>query len=158
MRYLIICDGNIEASIISEMARTDLLPYNRLIILSSRRGLAWEMGSVLSVPVRWGLEETASSYRSLKYKINHRLKKAVALAAGLRAARFLRGIEKLLAQIDACDPDVIDLRKLGDFGRWLKARCIQRFPGRKVLAFSDNYVSDENLASWRTYDPTVVVS
>src|SRR5215472_937240 len=158
MRYLIVCDSNIDSSIITEMTGNDRLPSNRLIILSSRRGLAWQKGSVLSVPVRWGLEETPSCYRSLKYKINHRLKKAIALAAGLRVARFFPGIEQLLLQIDACDPDVIDLRKLGKFGRWLKSRCMQRFPGRKVLACADSYMSDENATSWRTYDPTVLVS
>ena len=60
--------------------------------------------------------------------------------------------------IEACDPDVIDLGKLGGFGRWLRARCAQRLPGRRIISDTDDYSYDENVADWRSYDPTALVS
>jgi glycosyltransferase involved in cell wall biosynthesis len=86
------------------------------------------------------------------------MKRIITVAAGLRSARFFGGLEDLLMQIDACDPDVIDLRKLGGVGRWLGAKCGPRFPGRKVLASSGSSMDDERTVPWRTYDPTALVS
>jgi len=86
------------------------------------------------------------------------LGKAIAIAAGLRSARFFPNLEDLLVNIEACDPDIIDLGKLGSFGRWLSARCARRLPGRRIITDSDGYSHDENVASWRSYDPTALVS
>ena len=154
MRHLIVCDGTTEATIIGEATRNLGPSADRLIILSARRGSAWESGVILSIPLRWGLKNSAS----LHWSKQDRVKKAITLLAGLRSARWFGSLEDLLMQIDACDPDVIDLRKLGAFGEWLKPKCGLRFPGRTVIAPSDNYPLDESVASWRTYDRTALVS
>src|SRR5258708_7607740 len=122
MRYLIVCDGNMEASVINEVIKNGMATStDRIIILTDRQGPAWEKGSVINIPVRWGLGETADNYRSLPYKIRHRIKDFIVSTDELRLTSFFGGVERLLAQIDACDPDVIDLRKLGGFGQSLKS-------------------------------------
>jgi GT2 family glycosyltransferase len=154
-----MCDANMEASVINEIIENGpVTSTDRVIILTARHGPAWEKGSMINIPVRWGLEENASSYRSLSYKIRHKMKDTIVSTGGLRIVPYFGGIERLLAQIEACDPDVIDLRKLGGFGQSLKSSCLQRFPGRRVLAGSDYYERDESLGSWRTYDPAALVS
>jgi len=92
------------------------------------------------------------------WRRKNRVRKAIAISAGLRSARFLGNIEDLMANIEACDPDVIDLGKLGGFGRWLEAKCAQRFPGRKVTTDTNDYRHDESAEGWRSYDPTALVS
>jgi glycosyltransferase involved in cell wall biosynthesis len=86
------------------------------------------------------------------------MQKGITLVAGLRSARFFGGVEDLLLQIDACDPDIIDLSRLGAFGRWLRPKCALRFPGRKVLVRSDEYSAEQQVSSWRSYDRTALVS
>jgi glycosyltransferase involved in cell wall biosynthesis len=86
------------------------------------------------------------------------MKRAITLIGGVPTARYFGGIEDLLMQIDATDPDVIDLRNLGRFGGWLKPLCALRFPGRSVIAAGDNFARHGGLGEWRSYDPTVLVS
>jgi GT2 family glycosyltransferase len=158
MRHLILCNGSDEATVIAKVVgkvtQRLVAPTDRFVILSSRRGSAWESGPILSVPLRWSLKYCASPY----WRQWDRAGKAITLIAGLRCARYFGGIEDLLMQIDACDPDVIDLRELGAFGDWLKPRCVSRFPGRTVIAPNAECALGENTASWRIYDPTAVVS
>jgi glycosyltransferase involved in cell wall biosynthesis len=40
----------------------------------------------------------------------------------------------------------------------LAPKCALRFPGRKVLTSDETYMRDDTAASWRTYDPTALVS
>jgi len=154
MRHLIVCDASDEPAILAEAARGAAPPGHRTIILSSRGGFAWESGAVLSVPLRWALRSIASPF----WVQRHRMQEAVTLAAGLRSVRVFRRVEDLLLQIDACDPDIIDLRRLGALGEWLRPKCEIRFPGRKVLARSDEYSREKPLLNWRSYDHSALVS
>lgn len=154
MRHLIVCDGSDEAAVLAEATRGRALPENRIITLSSRGGFAWESGVVLSVPLRWALRSISLPF----WVLRHRMQKGITLVAGLRSARFLSGLEDLLMQIDACDPDIIDLRWLGAYGKWLRPKCVLRFPGRKVLVRSDEYSAEQQVSSWRSYDRTALVS
>jgi Glycosyl transferase family 2 len=154
MRHLIVCNGSDEAAVIGKVIQGSVKETDRFVILSSRRGSAWESGSILSVPLRWSLKYCASPY----WRQQDLARKAITLIAGLRGARYFGGLEDLLMQIEACDPDVLDLRELGVFGERLKPRCASRFPGRTVIAANEECALDENLASWRTYDPAAFVS
>jgi GT2 family glycosyltransferase len=154
MRRLVICDGNDELNVIAEARRKAAKSNDRIIILTSRTGSAWENGAVLSIPLRWALTAIPSPF----WRQRDRLRKAITLVAGLRSARFFSGIEDLLLQIDACDPDLVDLRRLGAFGQWLGPKCALRFPGRKVVINSDDDPRDEHAARWRNYDRTALVS
>jgi len=50
------------------------------------------------------------------WRRKHRIRKAIAIATGLRSERFFDNIQDLLMNIEACDPDVVDLGKLGALG------------------------------------------
>ena len=126
----------------------------RIVVLSPRRGEAFETNGVLSVPMKFALEDAGLP----NWRRKHQVRKAIAIAAGLGSARFFGNSEDLLMNIEACDPDVIDLGMLGGFGRWLRARCARRLPGRKIMTDTDDYSHDENVAGWRSYDPTALVS
>jgi GT2 family glycosyltransferase len=154
MRYLVVCNGSAEAAVIAEGAHRFVQPTDRLITLSSRRGSAWESGSILSIALRWALKNSGSPY----WHYRNRARKGMSLVGGVSSARYFLGLEDLLMQIDACDPDVIDLRRLGKFGKWLKPRCAVRFPGRSVIADGNDVAPTESLKEWRTYDPTALVS
>jgi hypothetical protein len=154
MRHLIVCDGSDESAVLAETTRTAAPPEDRIIILSSRGGFAWESGAVLSVPLRWALGSIALPF----WVQRHRMRKAIAFVAGLRSARFFDGLEDLLLQIDACDPDLIDLRRLGPFGKWLRPQCALRFPGREVLVRLDEDSPAQQVSRWRSYDRTASVS
>ena len=149
MRHLIVCDGSDEAAVFAEATRGQVLPEDRIIVLSSRGGFAWESGAVLSVPLRWALRSFGLPFWVQRRKVQ----RAITLVADLRSARFFGGLEDLLLQIEACDPDIIDLSRLGAFGKWLRPKCASRFPGRTVLVRSDEY-SREQVSSWRAYDRT----
>ena len=154
MRHLVLCDAGNEAAIIAELLRGEVLSTDRMIVLSSRRGMPTDSGSVLNVPLRWALNEAGSRY----WRYKHMMRKAVTLATGIRGSRLFGGIEDLLINIDACDPDVIDLRTLGDFAGLLGRECASRFPGRRVLTLPESRIGDESPAQWRTYDRTALVS
>src|SRR5262249_5247548 len=126
---------------------------DRIVVLSPRRG-AVESNGILRVPIRFKLEDAGLP----NWRRKHWVRKAVTLAAGLRSARFFAGIEDLFRNIEAGDPDVIHLGKLGDFGRWLEAKCAQRFLGRRVITDTSGCSRCENVAGWRSYDPTALVS
>ena len=154
MRHVIVSSHYDESIVNASAARTRGLHADRIIILSPRRGEAFETGSVLDIPLRW-----ASTRVDLLGRLQRRLvRPAVARVAGLRAARLLGWVEDLLLNIDASDPDIIDLRRLGALGQWLGPKCSLRFPGRRVLTGAESCEYDKDDTRWRTYDPTALVS
>ena len=154
MRYVVVCDVGDERAVIAEIRKRFDRSGDRILVLSPRLGVATEAHGILSVPMKFALKDAGLP----NWRRKNRVRKAIAISAGLRSARFLGNIEDLMVNIEACDPDVIDLGKLGGFGRWLEAKCAQRFPGRKVTTDSDDYRHDENAEGWRSYDPTALVS
>lgn len=153
MRHVILCEGD-EPTVISEAMRSDPGSSDRIVVLSLRRGPAFETGNILNIPLQWALKAAASPH----WRQRHKVRKAIALATGLRSVRFLGDVEDLMINIEASDPDVIHIRDLGTFGAWLQRKCTSRFPGRKVVISPSEYTYDESAASWRTYDPTALVS
>src|SRR5215472_2841058 len=129
MRYVVVCDAGDVAAVIAEARKRLDRSVGRIMVLSPRRGEACETSGVLSVPMKFALEDAGLP----NWQCKHRVRKAIAIAAGLRSARIFGNIEDLLVNIEACDPDVIDLRKLGGFGRWWRARCARRLPGRRII-------------------------
>jgi hypothetical protein len=153
LRHLIICE-NEETTSVVEAARSGAATSDRTIILSSRRGTVYETGDILNIPIRWALGRVASP----SWPRRDRARRILSILAGLRAVGLMGGLKDLLTNIDAADPDIIDLRRLGSFGQWLAPKCALRFPGRKVLTSDETYMRDDTAASWRTYDPTALVS
>jgi GT2 family glycosyltransferase len=155
VRFVVVCDAGDEPVAMAEARQRFDRSADRIVVLSPRRGdFAVGTDRVLSVPVRFALKDAGLP----NWRRRNRVRKAIAIGAGLQSARFFANIEDLLVNIEACDPDTIDLRRLGGFGRWLRARCARRLPGRRVITDTDGYGHDENIADWRSYDPTVVVS
>jgi len=155
VRYTIVCDARAEPAVIAEARQRLDRSGDRIVVLSPRTGEAFETDGILSAMMRFALADAGLP----NWPRKHRVRKAIAIAAGLRSARVFDNIEEdLLANIEACDPDVINLGKLGGFGRWLQAKCAQRLPGRKVTTDIDGYSHDENVAGWRSYDRTALVS
>lgn len=151
---MIVCDARNEPAVIAEARQCLDRSGNRIVVLSPRTGEAFETHGVLSAMMRFALEDAGAP----NWPRKHRVRKAIAIAAGLRSARFFGNIEEdLLGNIEACDPDVIDLGRLGGFGRWLEAKCARRFLGRKVTVDTD-HGHGETIAGWRSYDPTALVS
>ena len=153
MRYVVVCDVGDERAVIAETRKRFDRSGDRIVVLSPRLGVATETNGILSVPMKFALEDAGSR----NWQRKHRMRKAIAIAAGLRSARFFTNVEDLLVNIEACDPDVIDLGKLGGFGRWLEVKCTQRFPGRRVTT-DTGCNHGEDAADWRSYDPTALVS
>jgi hypothetical protein len=153
MRYVVVCDVWDEPTVIAEAQQRFNRSADRIVVLSPRRG-AVESNGILRVPIRFKLEDAGLP----NWRRKHWVRKAVSLAAGLRSARFFAGIEDIFRNIEAGDPDVIHLGKLGDFGRWLEAKCAQRFPDRRVITDTSGCSRCENVAGWRNYDPTALVS
>ena len=154
MRHVIVCDAHNEPAALAELSRSGVVSSDRIIVLSSRRGNPVENGGVLNIPLKWALNDAGSRH----WQYEHMVRKATTLAAGIRSSQLFGGINDLLINIDASDPDVIDLRYLGGFGRGLGRKCALRFPGRKVLTYPEAYARDEATARWRTYDPSALVS
>jgi glycosyltransferase involved in cell wall biosynthesis len=154
MRHVIVCEGHDEPYVMAEATHYKASPADRIVLLSSRRGPAYETGNILNIPLQWNLKDIPSPYWYKKQK----LRKAISLFAGIRSARFLGDIEDILTNIDASDPDVIYLRNLGRFGNLLKRKCTLRFPGRKIVTSPTDYLTDEDAVLWRTYDPSTLVS
>jgi len=155
MRYVVVCDAADESAVIVEARKRLDRSSGRIVVLSPRRGEAFEANGVLSVPMQFALQDAGEP----NWRRKHRVRKSIAIAAGLRSARFFDNIEDLLVNIEACDPDVVDLGELGGFGRWLRARCSRRLPGRRIITDTDHeYSHAENVAGWRSYDPTALVS
>lgn len=154
MRYLILCSANDEPGVVAAAVQNTIPSSDRVIILSPRRGSPWRRGSILNIPLIWVLNDVA--LRAWQHK--NRIKQAISVAAGLRTARLFGGIKDLLMNIDASDPDVIDLTRLGAFGRWLQPKCSLRFPGRTVLTSSAPLLTEETVSAWRTYNRTALVS
>jgi GT2 family glycosyltransferase len=154
MRYLLLCDAYEEQEVLADAAQYGMLPADRIIVLSSHRKTPAERNSVLELPIKWALKYVdTSSWRSW-----HRIRRLSVRITGLRGIQLLGGIDDLFTNIDASDPDVIDLRKLGSFGRWLGPKCRERFPGRRVLVEPENYVRNERDTHWRVYDSAALVS
>jgi hypothetical protein len=155
MRLVIVCEAHDEATVMAEATRSDLWPSDRVVILSSRRGAPFETGNILNIPLQWAIQHIGSPHWQRKHKI----RKAIALTAGLQSARFLRDTGDILTNIEASDPDVIHIRILGRFGHTLGRKCKLQFPGRTVISStSNNYSHDERVTFWRSYDPSVLVS
>jgi len=157
MRYVVVCDAGDERAVIAEARQCFDRSSDRILVLSPRTGDAFETGRILSVPMKFALKDAGSP----NWQRKHWARKAIALAAGLRSIRSMRfsaSIEDLLLNIEACDPDVIQLGKLGEFGRWLEPKCAKRFPGRRVITDTGGYSRYKNVAGWRSYDPKTLVS
>ena len=154
MRYVVLCDVRDEPAVLAEALQRFDRSSDRILLLSPRIGEAFETENVLSVPMKFALEHVDSP----NWQRKHWTRKAISLAAGLWSTRLSGSIEDLLLNIEACDPDVIHLGKLGDFGRCLEARCAQRFPGRRVITDTGSFRRYEKLAAWRSYDPTALVT
>ena len=153
MRHVVVCDVGDQPAVIAEARRRVRQCSERVIVLSPRRGPAFETDDILNIPIQFALAD--AGLPSWAYR--HRLRKAIALTAGLGSARFFYGIEDLLMNIEACDPDVIDLRNLGSFGRRLQVECSRRFPGRGILTLDATHGHDGGLR-WRSYDPKILVT
>jgi hypothetical protein len=154
MRHVALCDVADEPDIMAAAIRSDARFSDRIVILSPRRGPPFETSGILNIPMQFALEDTASPY----WRQKHGMRKAIALGAGLQSARLFGGVEDVLMNIEACDPDVIHLRNMGSFGEWLEQKCSRCFPGRRVFSCPGTYDHDENDARWRSYDPTSLVS
>jgi hypothetical protein len=140
MRHVVVCNVADERAVMGEAAQRVRRSPDRIVVLSPRRGFAFEADGILNIPMQFALEDAGSSIWPQK----HRVRKAIALAGGLRSARFVKSVEDVLINIEACDPDVIHLRNLGSFGQWLEPKCSLRFPGRRVRTDPEAYVDDQD--------------
>jgi len=92
MRYVVVCDAADESAVIVEARKRLDRSSGRIVVLSPRRGEAFEANGVLSVPMQFALQDAGEP----NWRRKHRVRKSIAIAAGLRSARFFDNIEDLL--------------------------------------------------------------
>jgi len=92
LRYVVVCDVGDESAVIDEARRRLDRSASRIVVLSPRRGEAFETDGILSVPIKFALEDAGFP----NWRRKHRVKKAIAIAAGLRSVRFFGHIEDIL--------------------------------------------------------------
>jgi len=114
MRYVVVCDIGDEPAAIAEAWRRFDRSSDRIVVLSPRIGESFETKGILSVPMKFALEDA----RLRNWRRIHWVRKAIACAAGVRSTRFSGSIQDLLLNIEACDPDVIHLGKVSLDDGW----------------------------------------
>jgi GT2 family glycosyltransferase len=156
MRYVLVIGRDADLSLV-ESFLPGLTPWDTVIFLHLFDGTLEETDDALHIPLQ---PMTRPQPATLSQKgAWSQFENWARLRLPKLLSFFLPSdLQQLRDNLEACDPDVIDLRLLGLIGKAIELALAPYFPYASLLTLGSKIDRLGNAGNWRRYDPSVLVS